>query len=67
MHKAELQMNHDVLGKNVAPLKPAENPSLISAVPGVHPAFLHLQFSSDLSLLFNIIDLIYVYVSKKIA
>uniref|UniRef100_A0A8C0UIS6 RAR related orphan receptor B n=1 Tax=Cyanistes caeruleus TaxID=156563 RepID=A0A8C0UIS6_CYACU len=67
MQKAELQMNHDVLGKNLAPLKPAANPSLISTVPGVHPAFLHLQFSSDLSPLFNIIDLIYVYVSKKTA
>lgn len=67
MQKAELQMSHDVLGKNLAPLKPAANPSLISTVPGVHPAFLHLQFSSDLSPLFNIIDLIYVYVNKKTA
>lgn len=42
MQKAELQMNHDILGKNLAPLKPAANPSLISTVPGAHPAFLHL-------------------------
>lgn len=63
--KAEPRMNHDILGKNLVPLKPAANSSLISTVPGVHREF--LQLSSDLSPLFNIIDLIYVYVSKKTA
>lgn len=58
-------MSHDRLGENLAPLKPAANSSLISTVPGVHREF--LQFSSDLSPSFNIIDLIYVYVSKKTA
>lgn len=67
MQKAKPQMNHDILGKNLTPLKPMQNPSVISMEPGAQPAFLHLQFSSDLSPLFNTTDLIYVYVSKNTA
>lgn len=65
--KQKPQTSNVKLGETLVPLKPMAKLPLISVKPGVHTLFLHLQFSSDLYPLFNITDLIYVYVSKTTA